>query len=448
MKKILVLGAGKSATDLIHYLLEQSETYDWHIMVADRDQQVAAQKIDGHPNGTAIAFDVYDKQLRHELVQQADIVASILPAQFHHLIAEACLEHHKHIITPSYVSAKEQAMDQEFKEKGLLFMGEMGLDPGIDHMTLMKMLNGLKAEGAKIEAVRSCCGALMADESDGDNPWKYKFTWAPMNVVKAGQGTAQYLRNGSPKYLPYNRLFVQHERYDIDNHGTFEAYANRDSMSYIDKYQLEDVPTFVRCTLRKEGFCDAWNALVKLGWTDHSYTIDHANLLTYRTFVEAFLPKSVVEDPRRLRVRLAEFLNIEVASPVMEKLIWLGIFEDKPVPFAKATPAEILLHILKEKWVLQPSDRDMVVMLHKIDYALGQQQQSLTSWLVVEGKDAEHTAISKTVGLPMGILIKLMLNKQISLSGVHIPTMPEVYYPVLEELETYGIVFRELAHSA
>lgn len=441
MQTILILGAGKSATDLIRYVLERSEQYDWQVIVGDLDKALAAKKIAGHQRGTAVYFDVNDADLRAQYVQQSDIVASLLPASLHHLVAEDCLRFGKNIVTPSYISAKHKAMDADFRAAGLLFMGEIGLDPGIDHMTLMQTLEELQAKGAAIKEIRSCCGALIAPEAD-NNPWHYKFTWAPMNVVKAGQGTAQYLKNGRSKYIPYNRLFELYETHFVEGYGNFEAYANRDSMAYIDKYKLKNVPTFVRCTLRREGYCDAWNALVKLGWTDDSYRIAHSETMTYNDFVEAFLPKAAAEDKRSLQERLADFLAIEVDGKIMQKLAWLGIFDHRPVEVANATPAQILLHLLTDKWKLGDNDSDMVVMLHQFDYELDGKKECLKSTLVMKGEDAEHTVLAKTVGIPMGIMVKLILTGQVQgLTGVHMPIMKEVYKPIIEELKSFGVEF-------
>lgn len=441
MKKILVLGAGKSTTDLIGYLLEKADQYDWHITVGDRDEALAQTKVGDHPRGKAIFFDVFDASLLQKNVANCDVVASVLPAQFHSMVAEECLKQGKHIVTPSYVSEKHAAMDAAFQKANLLFMGEIGLDPGIDHLTIMASLDELRAENAQIESVKSCCGALIAPESD-TNPWHYKFTWAPMNVVKAGQGTALYREDGQLKYLPYNRLFKYYDAYNVDGEGTFEAYANRDSLSYLDKYGLEEVPTFVRCTLRKGGYCDAWNAFVQLDWTNDTYQIENANQLTYTDLLASFLPRAAHPN-QDMRHQLANFLNISVDSETIQKMAWLGIFDHRPIRLEKASPAQILLDLLEEKWKLQPDDKDMVVMLHHFIYKLAGKKYSLTSSMVLHGEDAARTALSKTVGLPMAMFIKLLLTDKIDLRGVHIPNQKQVYEPILEELKEYGICFLE-----
>ena len=443
MKKILVLGAGKSATTLITYLLGNAKQHGWHITVGDFHIETAIQKIGGHECGTAIFFDVKNAELRAKCVQEHDIVASVLPAAFHQMVALDCLEYGKHIITPSYVSQENAALDKAFKDKNLLFMGEIGLDPGIDHMSMMRTLDEIKAKGANIKAVRSFCGALIAPESD-NNPWNYKFTWAPMNVVLAGQGTAQYLKNGKPKYIPYNRLFSLTENYHIEGLGTYEAYANRDSLSYLDKYQLSQIPTFIRGTLRKEGYCEAWNTFVKLGLTDDNISIYNTEKLTYSDLIHAFLPSNYIEENPDVQTALAEFLHIGVASPIMKKLAWLGLFDKNNfIGQGPATPAKILHDLLIKKWALEEADVDMIIMLHKIDYELDGYNFSHTSTMVQKGEDAENTALAATVGLPMGMMIKLLLTTDLQLSGVQIPIMKEVYEPILKELEEYDVFFTD-----
>ncbi len=441
MKKILVLGAGKSATDLIHYLLQHATENDWQVTVGDYDLQTALLKVNNHPNGRAVFFDVHDNNTRANYISDCDIVASVLPAAFHILVAHDCLRFEKHLITPSYISPQERGLDEQFKQRGLLLMGEIGLDPGIDHMSLMKVIHHLRRQNAQITDVRSFCGALIAPESD-NNPWHYKFTWAPMNVVLAGQGgTAQYLKNGKPRYIPYNRLFSQFETYEVEGYGNFEAYANRDSLPYRKVYQIEDVPTLLRGTLRKQGYCMAWQALVQLGLTDNHLHLPQDEAMTFADLTEAFLPAHLSGS---LEARTAQYLGEMATEKVMNNLRWLGIFD--PIPLAKqaATPAQALLALLSDKWQLAPDDKDMIVMLHQVNYILDGKQYAHTSTMVVNGADADHTAIAATVGLPMAMMVKLVLNEQVQLTGVRIPTMPEVYEPILAELTNYGIAFTDV----
>ncbi|QQS28769.1 MAG: saccharopine dehydrogenase NADP-binding domain-containing protein [Sphingobacteriales bacterium] len=441
MKKILVLGAGKSATDLIHYLLQHAPANDWEVTVGDYDLHTALQKVGNHPNGRAVFFDVHDVVTRVNYISDCDIVASVLPANFHILVANDCLRFGKHLITPSYISPQERMLDEQFRQAGLLFMGEIGLDPGIDHLSLMKLIHHLRAQNAQITEVRSFCGALIAPESD-NNPWHYKFTWAPMNVVLAGQGgTAQFFQNGKPRYIPYNRLFSQFETYEVEHHGNFEAYANRDSLPYRKTYQIEDVPTLLRGTLRKQGYCMAWQALIQIGLTDNQLLLPKNSPMTFADLTESFIPEHYTGTTEQ---RTAALLGNLATERVMSNLRWLGIFDQIPISPNAATPAQALLELLSDKWQLSPDDKDMIVMLHKVNYRLNGKNYAHTSTMVVKGKDADNTAIAATVGLPMAMMVKLVLSGNLQLTGVHIPTMPEVYEPILAELAGYGISFTDV----
>jgi saccharopine dehydrogenase-like NADP-dependent oxidoreductase len=440
MVKIFIPGAGKSATSLIQYLLQHAEQYDWHICVGDLDQSLAQRKTQGHARAEAVYFNVKEEALCDRYVSNCDVVASVLPADFHYILALACLKYGKHIVTPSYVSAREWALHNDFKQAGLLFMGEIGLDPGIDHLSIMKMLHDIAQQGGKPTALRSFCGALIAPESD-NNPWHYKFTWAPMNVILAGQGTAQFLENGKPRYVPYNRLFSTLDRYEVANYGAFEGYANRDSMPYIERYGVQGIDTFVRGTLRREGYCAAWNIFVQLGLTDNTLQLNHCTQLTYTDLLLSFLPASTKGNTPR--ERLANFVHLPPHDAAIERIAWLGFFDGEPIRLEQGTPAQLLADLLQRKWQLQSGDKDMIVMLHQIDYEIAAQKHSLVSSMVLTGNDEEDTAIARTVGLPMAIMVKLVANRQINLSGVQVPLMPEVYNPILDELAQYGISFEE-----
>lgn len=444
MKKILVLGAGKSATALINYLLQHAETHNWFVIVGDLDIDLAARKIGGRDRGKAIFFDVKDEELRNRCVAEADVVASVLPADLHFLVALDCLTHGKHLITPSYISARERGLDEDFKAKGLLFMGEIGLDPGIDHLSIMKTLADIKAQNGQLTAMRSFCGALIAPESD-NNPWHYKFTWAPMNVVLAGQGTAQYITEGKPQYVPYNRLFEQIERYTVEDYGSFEGYANRDSLAYIAHYGVEGIPTFMRGTLRRGGYCAAWNALIRLGFTDNTLVIQQADKYTYADLLASFLPSVYKNNAKTIRQNTADFLRLPANDEILDKLAYLGFFEpNEPILLTKGTPAQLLCDLLTRKWQLSVNDKDMIVMLHQFDYTVGHEKRQLISSMVLTGQDEDNTAIAITVGLPMAMLVKLVATGKLQhLNGVHLPLQPEVYEPILNELAEYGIEFKE-----
>ena len=442
MKRILVLGAGKSTSSLIEYLLDNATSYDWEVTVGDLELKTAEEKIGGHPKGKAIYFNVKDEELLNDAVQHCDLVLSVLPAAFHHKVAKACLKFDRSIITPSYISEKEKILDKRFKEKGLLFLGELGLDPGIDHLSIMETLARLRKENVVLTGLRSFCGALIAPASD-NNPWHYKFTWAPMNVVLAGKGTATYLEGGKPKYIPYNRLFTQTQTYSIPGYGDFEAYANRNSLTYINAYGLENIQTFMRGTLRKDGYCEAWNTLIKLGLTDNEVIIANEDgKLTYAGLMKAFVPE--ISDAT-LEQAYCQFMNCGEEDLVFQKVKWLGLFDEKSIGLQNTTPAQILCELLQEKWKLEEDDRDMVVMLHHFEYLKADgKPATLTSSLVKEGESAHHTAIADTVGLPMAIAAKLFLTGKLKFSGVHLPLMQEVYEPVLKELANdFGIAFKE-----
>jgi saccharopine dehydrogenase-like NADP-dependent oxidoreductase len=322
----------------------------------------------------------------------------------------------------------------------------MGLDPGIDHMSAMQILDRIRSAGHELLGFESFTGGLVAPESDS-NPWHYKFSWNPANVVRAGQeGPAKFIQEGKYKYIPYNRLFRRTEIIEIDKYGKFEGYANRDSLKYIEKYNLQGIPTIYRGTLRRPGFCRAWNVFVQLGATDDSYIMENTETMTHREFIDSFLYYSESDS---VELKLYRYMHIDQDSFIIEKLKWLGIFDDTPVGIKNATPAKILEHILDKKWKLEPDDKDMIVMWHKITYKEKDKTYptNLTSSLVVIGENMKNTAMAKTVGLPLAIATKLVLNGEIRIKGLCIPTMKEIYEPVLKELKDHGISFVEKEQS-
>ncbi len=438
MNNILIIGAGRSATILIKYVLEQAKTHNWLVTVADSNPQLAEKKINKHPNGRPAWLDVTKVNDRRELIGRADVVVSLLPAYLHMEVAYDCIKLKKHLITASYVSTDMYRLSNEFRDRELIFMGEMGLDPGIDHMSAMLHINEIKEMGGKITAFRSYTGGLVAPESD-DNPWHYKITWNPRNIVLAGQGTAQYLENGKFKYIPYHRLFQEYEIIQVPGIGQFEAYANRDSLLYREVYGLSGIPNILRGTLRSPGYCDAWNALVQIGLTDGSFPIVDSGDITYHELMEAYISNKELSGS--VKERIASMIGEAVESPVMDKLEWLGLFRKKKINLPNATPAQILENLLVEKWQLQPKDKDMVVMHHEFEYELKGAKKLRTSTMMMKGENDVDTAMSKSVGLPLGIFVKMVMKGEIVASGVHIPVMKEVYEPVLKELEEYQIVF-------
>lgn len=440
MNNILVIGAGRSSSALISYILENAKKNNWFVTVADADPQLAEQKVGDHPNGRATWLDVMKVNDRRDLIGRADVVVSLLPAHLHLEVGHDCIKLKKHLITASYVSKEMYRLGDEARNRELIFMGEMGLDPGIDHMSAMQKIDEIREKGGKLISFRSFTGGLIAPESD-DNPWHYKFTWNPRNVVLAGQGTAQYLKNGKFKYIPYNRLFKEYELIDIPGYGEYEVYANRDSLLYREVYGLEGIPNILRGTIRHKGFCDAWNALIKIGLTDGSYPILDSGKVTYHELMEAYLGNSQVGGS--VKDRIAQLLGEEPNSDVMKKLEWLGLFRKKKVKLPNATPALILEHLLLDKWKLKKGDKDMIIMKHEFEYELEGKKHLLSSHLVLKGENEIDTAMSRLVGLPMGIFVKLVMNGKIVSKGVNIPVMKEVYDPVLEELKAFGVEFKE-----
>ncbi len=439
MKRILVLGAGLSATSLIRYLLEKSGDQNWQVTLGDIDLNRARKKINGHPNGVAVTFDVFNEEQKDLFISSSDIVISMLPARMHQLVAVSCLKHRKHLVTASYVSEEIKQMDEQTRKLGILFLNEIGLDPGIDHMSAMKMIDRIKAEGGKMDIFESNTGGLVAPDCD-NNPWRYKFTWNPRNVILAGQNGARFLHNGKFKYIPFHKIFQRYEIIKVLDLGEFEVYPNRDSLKYREEYGLDDISTMFRGTIRRPGFCSAWDALVQIGATDDSYVVEFPGEMTCRDFTNSFIAYNIT-DP--LEVKLARYLNIPLEGEVMKKLEWLGLFDRNPVGIKNQTPAKILQHLLQEKWKLDPGDKDMIVMQHQFEYLLADKRNRIVSSLVVIGKDTHETAMSITVGLPVGIAVKLILGGKIFSTGVRIPTTPEFYDPILAELEEYGIRFIE-----
>ncbi|MCD6346065.1 MAG: saccharopine dehydrogenase NADP-binding domain-containing protein [Bacteroidales bacterium] len=437
MKQILVLGAGLSATSLINYLLDRAEVESWQITVGDKDINLALKKVNSHPRGRAIHFDIGEMPKHRHYFIDSDLVISMLPARFHPTVAEACLELEKNMLTASYVSQEIKEMGPEVKAKGLHFFNELGVDPGIDHMSAMRLIDEIKDKGGEIISFKSRTGGLVAPEYD-NNPWNYKFTWNPRNVVIAGQGTSMFIRNGKYKYIPYHKLFSRLEHTSIQDVGDFEIYPNRDSLKYRQIYNLQNIPTMIRGTMRRPGFSKAWNVFVQLGLTNDSITLENSENLTYREFVNSFLkydPDTPLED------KIAAYTGIDPQGDIMKKIEWLGLFDNKVIGLKEATPAQIMQKKLEEKWCLDPEDKDMIVMEHVIEWQLNNKKYETRSSLVVRGKNQEETAMAITVGTPVAIASKLIINGTIKRTGVQVPVKPDIYLPIMEELESLGIRF-------
>ncbi|MBP2831413.1 saccharopine dehydrogenase NADP-binding domain-containing protein [Aquimarina sp. U1-2] len=442
MRKILVIGAGKSTAVLIKYFQDKALTEQLHITIGDISLRHAENLAGNHSNSLAIQIDVFDKTSRENALKNSDIVVSMLPARFHIEVAKDCLRYGKHLVTASYVSSEMQELDDHVRQKGLLFMNEMGVDPGIDHMSAMKVIDNIRDQGGKIILFESFTGGLIAPESD-TNLWNYKFTWNPRNVVIAGQGgAAKFLQEGTYKYIPYHKLFRRTEFLEVDGYGRFEAYANRNSLQYQSIYGLDDILTLYRGTIRRVGFSKAWNTFVQLGMTADDYILSNSENMSYRDFTNSFLAYSPTDS---VELKLRHYLKIDQDDIMWDKLLELDMFNpDKKVGIPDATPAQILQKILIDKWSLSDGDKDMIVMYHKFGYELDGVRKQIDATMVSTGEDQTYTAMAKTVGLPVAMATLRILNQQITLTGVQIPIQKEVYDPILKELEAYDIRFTEI----
>ena len=441
MRKILIIGSGKSTSYLLKYLLDKSISENLFITVGDLNIDQAKTLTRNHENAKTIKLDVFDDTSRSQAIKDADIIISMLPAHLHIEVAKDCITYKKHMVTASYVSPEMQALHDDAVANNLILMNEIGVDPGIDHMSAMQVLDRIRDKGGKVILFESFTGGLVAPESD-NNLWNYKFTWNPRNVVLAGQGgAAKFLQEGAYKYIPYHRLFRRTEFLEIDNYGRFEVYANRDSLKYQSVYGLDNVKTLYRGTMRRVGFSRAWNIFVTLGMTDDSYTIDDSENMSYRDFTNSFLPYSHSDS---VELKLRHQLKIDQDDIVWDKLVELDIFNpNKPVGLKKATPAQILQKILMDSWTLSNNDKDMIVMYHKFGYELNGKKYQIDANMVVIGETQTYTAMAKTVGLPVAMATMAILNNKITTPGVQIPITKEVYQPILKDLKTFGITFQE-----
>ena len=441
MRNILIVGAGKSSPYLIKYLIENSQEQNLFLHITDLkiDHLKAYSK---NERCTVSTINILDDNQREEFIIKSDIIISMLPARFHIILAKSCLKLKKNLLTASYVGDEMKSLNKDVNDNNLIFLNEIGLDPGIDHMSAKKIIDNLHDRDYKITSFKSYTGGLISPESD-NNSWNYKFTWNPRNVVLAGQGSpAKYIENKKYKYLPYNRLFENTEMINIKDYGDFDVYPNRDSLKYREVYGLEDIKTMIRGTIRKVGFPKSWNMLVRLGLTDDSFKISNSQGMTYREFLNCFLPyhKSLtIEDKTK------KMLKIDESDCQWMKLNEIDLFsKTKKIPLKNASPAQILEHILKECWRLETHDKDMIVMYHEFKYINKSSiKNKIISTMGCIGEDSTYTAMAKTVGLPLAIACLLILNKEINLKGVRTPINKEIYDPVLKELENFGIFFNE-----
>ena len=433
---ILIIGAGKSATVLIQYLQQKAVENDWYIILADGDEANAKNKWNNAPNGNALGINIENELDRQNLVQKADIVVSMLPAQLHFLVAKDCLEFGKPLFTASYVDDNMRSIAAEIESKQLLFLCEMGLDPGIDHMSAMAIIDEIHEKGGKITSFKSHCGGLVAPESD-DNPWHYKISWNPRNIILAGKAGAIYLENGATVSKDYATIFEQVPVVDLPGIGHLAYYPNRNSLSYIDTYHLHGVKDFVRTTLRYPAFCIGWNAIVQLHLTDET-VIELAPNTTVQNWFATHIQQNGLE-------KILEKYTQDAI--IKEQLEFIGLYETATIPAQFNSNASILQWLLEGKWKLADTDKDLVVMLHEIEYSIGDRQFKLDSSMVLTGEDAINTAMATTVGLPLAMGVCAYLKGEIQMTGLHIPIDARIYQPILKSLAEEGIVFQETLTS-
>ena len=497
LKHIVLFGAGKSATVLIEYLKEIATENIWQVIIADNNLETAQAKVGEHALVKAVSVNIENADERKELIEQADVVISLMPPHLHYLLAVDCLELNKHLLTASYVDEQIKSLQPEIEKRNLLFLCEMGLDPGIDHMSSMQLFHRIKEEGGTITSFKSHCGGLVAPESD-DNPWHYKISWNPRNIVMAGKSGAVYKENGKEVHLPYENLFNAERIVSLPGGEVYAYYPNRDSLHYIDLYDLHHVDTFVRTTLRHPEFCFGWKNIVDLKLTEEQkvYQTDglsfanffrqhfekHGfgewlnNMLSTRLAYATEMMQKLMQlieaeqeaanegvetdeeimmidekgdlttiDVEEVKDKAAESVAYKMheANISMKQLFYLGLDDETLINKGLCSAADVLQIILEKKLVLLPKDKDMIVMMHEINYEVEGKKSNIKSTLVVKGQDNLHTAMAKTVGLPLGIAAKLILEEKIKETGLHIPVKPAIYEPVLKELEKHGIVFHE-----
>ncbi len=434
MKKITLLGTGKSSQHLIHNLYRHVESWNIELAIGDIDISILKKKYTDKPNISFFEFEKNNFEAIEAHIKNSYLTISMLPANLHIQIASMCIAHKSHLITPSYVSDEMKALDSEAKAKNLIFLNEMGFDPGIDHLTTMKVYHELLEKGAKLTSYKSYAGGLVAPKSD-TNSWGYKFSWNPRNVILAGQGgTIKYLENNNNRYIPYYALFQNAENVSISNGLNFDGYANRDSLKYKEVYQWNEIETLYRGTLRRPYFCNAWNILVMLGLTDDSFELQMPLNSSFADFYNHFF------DKKTIKKQFAAIWN----SDIEIKLDFIG-FNDSTSILKKTTgsPAAILQSILEEKWALGSEDTDFVVMVHYFEFIQNSKKYQIESYMTLEGEDASYTAMSKTVGMPIFYAAEMILNQKIEETGILLPLKKEIYEPILKKLNEIGIIFHE-----
>ena len=439
---ILLFGAGRSSLYFIEYILNVCHKHSWMLSIADVHFDNLPEQIQIDQHIRLEKTNIEDSSAREQLVQRHDFIVSLLPVKFHILIANDCIQFGKPFANASYVTDELKSLEPQIIKKNLLFAGELGLDPGLDHMSAMETIHNLQEKGARIISFKSFTGGLIDPESD-NNPWHYKISWNPRNIVLAGQGIAQYKLNGDIAYVPYHQLFRQISKLKISGLGVYEGYPNRDSLHYEELYGLEGVQTLMRGTIRASGFCEAWNILIQCGYTNDTLVLD-TNVLSMKQITARFFPFPV----KTCTVRdLEKHIGYKISAKALHSLKWLELDSDIFLKKGELTPAQILEYWLLEKWKLEPSDKDMVIMQHQYVYELEGERYTMTSTLRDIGKDNHHTSMSKLVGLPLAIYVKCYLLGKISGKGYKIPVTEEYYKPILAELSQLGIEFKHVVRK-
>lgn len=434
MKDVLVLGAGMISRPLVRYLLDQP---DYFIKMASRTVSKAERILNSHEQGDAVALNVSDNLALEHLISKSDVVVSLLPYTFHIKVAELCLEHKKNLVTTSYVSDDMRKLDDEAKESGILILNECGLDPGIDHMSAMRIIHDVEEKGGKVVSFRSTTGALPAHEAN-NNPFGYKFSWSPRGVLLASCNNARWIEDGREISIPGEQLFENYFLQDVPGVGTFENYPNRNSIPYKDIYGLKYAKTVYRGTFRMPGWCETFRKIVKLGWLDDK-PVDGFKGNTYGDLTDHLIGKT----DENILSATSKYLGLDTYSAVIKRLEWLGLFSDEPLPEDKDNPLDYLNVMTLKKMLLGEGERDMIVMYHEIISDSPSKKEYITSTLVDYGIPNGDSSISRTVGLPAAIAVKMIFNGKIDIAGVHIPVIPEIYNPILDELEGMGIKFKE-----
>lgn len=442
-KSIVILGAGRSSSSLIRHLLQNASSEGFTVRIGDLDLALAEKKAEGHACASTFALDAGTPEARRKEIEAADLVISMLPAFLHPDVARDAIATRTPLITPSYLSPEIAGMDAAAKAAGIPILNELGLDPGIDHLSAMEVIDGLRSNGATLTGFESYTGGLVAPESD-DNPWHYKFTWNPRNVVLAGQGgSATFKENGRIRVLPPHRLFKEVTQIDVPGAGRFEGYANRDSLAYEQIYGIQGIDTLVRGTLRGDGFCGGWDAVFQLGMNRDDAQVSYPEGTTWRDFTAGFsggVPKGA--DEAAVREAVAKVTGAD--GPALDLLGAIGLFGQRPLAKRAGSPADILQELLEDQWALQAGDLDMIVMWHRFHYRDAQGRNRVkTSHLVHIGEDETHTAMSLTVGLPLALAARMWARGEWNGSGVLLPTTPDLYAPLLKGLHGEGIAFTE-----